>query len=123
MFHELEIIDDFILKKLSSPIDNTESTETLEAWLTMIQDEGHKAKQKIANNVLQLPNETHIEVFIQNYQKHLTYLANRLYTYAGYNEVIFNFPDESPITLKKIQKSTYLILEDLVDHLRVYFSK
>lgn len=123
MFRELEIIDDFILKKLSSPIDNTESTETLEAWLTMIQDEGRKARQKIASNVLQLPNETHIEVFIQNYQKHLTYLANRLYTNAGYNEVIFNFSDESPLTLKKIQKSTYLILEDLVDYLRIYFSK
>lgn len=123
MFQELEIIDDFILKKLSSPGGFTVPTETLEAWFAMIHDEGRKAKQKIASNALHLPDETHIEVFIQSYQRQLTDLADKLHGYLGFNEIIFNSPDNIPLTFQKIQKSTYQIIEDLIDYLRIYFGK
>ena len=123
MFHELEIIDDFVLNKLNPLNCTAESPEVLVEWLCVLQTEEHNIKTKIAEDALKLPNETHIEVFIHNIQRRLTTLADKLYSYQNFNEVTFDFSNNDPLSLSKLQKYAYQTLEDLIDYLMVHFDR
>jgi hypothetical protein len=92
-------------------------------WLTILQTEEHNIKTKIAEDALKLPNETHIEVFIHNIQLRLTTLAEKLYSYQGFNEVTFDFSNNDPLSLSKLQKFTYQTIEDIIDYLRTHFDR
>lgn len=99
----------------------TETVEILEGWHSIILEEGHKVKMNIAVEALNLPDGDHIKVYIQNYQRQLISIANQLYSYNNYNEVVFNFPTSNPITLHKLQSIAYETIEDLIDYLKIGF--
>jgi hypothetical protein len=123
LFQELEILGDLVQNKLNPLKGITESPEVLEEWFAVIQIEELKVKSKIAEIVLKLPNETHIEIFVHNYQRRLTTLADKLYTYQNFNEISFDFPNDNPINISKLQSATYQTIEDLIDYFQVHFGK
>jgi hypothetical protein len=123
LFQELEILGDFVLNKLDPLKSATESVEILEGWQSVILDEGYKLKMKITSEALKLPDGDHIEVFIQNFQRRLITLANKLYSYHNDNEVTFDHYTYQPLSLTRLQKITYQALEDLIDYLQINFRK
>lgn len=123
MFKELAIISDIVHHKLN-PRKGTEATpELLEEWLSLIYTEEQNIKCKIAESVLHLPNETHIEIYIQNYQKRLTSLANQLYAYNNGDQLKFKFQTDEPLSPVKLRCIAYQTLEDLIEYLNSHFGK
>lgn len=121
MFHDLELLDDFVSKKLNPLKNTTETVEILEGWHSIILEEGHKVKMNIAAEALKLPDADHIKVYIQSYQRRLISLANQLYSYNNYNKVEFNFPTKEPVTIHNLQSIAYETIEDLIDYLKISF--
>ena len=121
MFHDLEILNDFVSNKLNPLKNAAETVEILEGWHSIILEEGHKVKMNIAAEALKLPDGAHIKVYIQNYQHQLISLANQLYSYNNYNKVVINFPTKEPITLHNLQSIAYETIEDLIDYLKISF--
>lgn len=123
MFKELAIISDIVHHKLNPRKDTEATPELLEEWLSLIYTEEQNIKCKIAESVLHLPNETHIEIYIQNYQKRLTSLANQLYAYNNGEQLEFNFQTDEPLSPVKLRSIAYQTLEDLIEYLNSHFGK
>jgi len=123
LFSELEILGDLVLNKLNPLKGINESSEVLEEWFDVVQIEEQKVKTTITESVLKLTNETHIEIFIHTYQRRLTALADKLYTYQNFPKVTFDFPDNNPINFQKLHSATYQTIEEIIDYLQINFSK
>ncbi len=125
MNYELHILESLATELISNKKNGKQDLgpKQFGVYKKMIDSESYRIKNTFKKEVFSLKKDKYIEKYIQNHQRALIKLADRLFQKLSPSDIMHIYGNGHAPTVVNIQKHLYRQLEEILSFIEFYFTK